>query len=187
VQSADTLTIETGNPDGIVQPLTNPYAPPRAAVLDVVDPYAQIVPADRGTRLGAALLDGVFLVLVYIPFLIAFVIGDRVRKSADDAGSAAIIIGGQLLLLVGLIVWASFTILYVKRNGQTIAKKMLGIKVVRSDGSQASLGRIFWLRNVVNGLIGIVPLYGLIDHLFIFGESRQCLHDKIADTMVIKA
>jgi uncharacterized RDD family membrane protein YckC len=96
-------------------------------------------------------------------------------------------IGGLLLMLVGLIVWASFTILYVRRNGQTIAKKFLGIKVVRSDGSPASLGRIFWLRNVVNALIGIVPLYGLIDHLFIFGESRQCLHDKIADTMVIKA
>jgi len=73
------------------------------------------------------------------------------------------------------------------RNGQTIAKKIVGIKVVRSDGSPASLGRIFWLRNVVNGLLGIIPLYGLIDILFIFGEQRQCLHDKIADTIVVKA
>jgi uncharacterized RDD family membrane protein YckC len=64
---------------------------------------------------------------------------------------------------------------------------MLGIKVVRTDGSPASVGRIFWLRNVVNGLIGIVPLYGLVDVLFIFSESRQCLHDKIADTAVVKA
>jgi uncharacterized RDD family membrane protein YckC len=167
--------------------MTNPYAPPRAAVLDVVDPYAQMVPADRGTRLGAALLDGVFMLLVYIPFVIAMVIGESVRKGEDDPGSSAIMIGGLLLMVVGLIVWASFTILYVRRNGQTIAKKFLGIKVVRSDGSPASLGRIFWLRNVVNALIGIVPLYGLIDHLFIFGETRQCLHDKIADTMVIKA
>ena len=72
-------------------------------------------------------------------------------------------------------------------NGRSIAKKILTIKVVRSDGSPASLGRLIWLRNVVNWLISIIPLYGLIDSLFIFGESRQCLHDKIADTIVVKA
>jgi uncharacterized RDD family membrane protein YckC len=64
---------------------------------------------------------------------------------------------------------------------------MIGIKVVRSDGSKASLGRIFWLRNFVNGLLGIIPFYQLIDILFIFGDQRQCLHDKIADTIVVKA
>ena len=74
----------------------------------------------------------------------------------------------------------------MKRNGQSIAKKLLSIKVVRSDGSPVSLGRLFWLRNVVN-LLGIIPLYGLIELLFIFGESRQCLHDKLADTIVVKA
>ena len=92
-----------------------------------------------------------------------------------------------MLTLVGFAVWCWLTISTMKRNGQSIAKKILGIKVVRSDGSPASLGRIFWLRNVVNGLISIIPLYGLIDALFIFGESRQCLHDKIADTIVVKA
>jgi len=58
---------------------------------------------------------------------------------------------------------------------------------VRSDGAPASLGRIFWLRNVLNGLISVIPIYGIIDSLFIFSESRQCLHDKIADTIVVNA
>jgi hypothetical protein len=49
------------------------------------------------------------------------------------------------------------------------------------------VGRIFWLRNVVNAALGVVPFYALIDPLFIFSESQQCLHDKIADTIVIKA
>jgi hypothetical protein len=30
-------------------------------------------------------------------------------------------------------------------------------------------------------------LYGLVDVLLIFGEARQCVHDKLADTIVIKA
>ena len=75
----------------------------------------------------------------------------------------------------------------MKQNSQSIAKKLLRIKVVRSDGSPVSLGRYFWLRNVVNMMIGIVPLYGFVDALFIFGEARQCLHDKIADTIVVNA
>jgi uncharacterized RDD family membrane protein YckC len=79
----------------------------------------------------------------------------------------------------------------VKRNGQTIAKKWLGIKVVRSDGSPASVGRIFWLRNVVNAIPGFIPLlgavYSLVDHCLIFGERRRCLHDLIADTQVVMA
>jgi uncharacterized RDD family membrane protein YckC len=86
-----------------------------------------------------------------------------------------------------LIVWSAITIVLMMRNGQSIGKKATGIKVVRSDGSPVSLSRLIWLRNVVNWIISIIPLYGLIDVLFIFGESRQCLHDKIADTIVVKA
>jgi uncharacterized RDD family membrane protein YckC len=59
--------------------------------------------------------------------------------------------------------------------------------VVRTDGTPVSLGRIFLLRNVVNGLLGFIPLYSLVDVLFIFGERRQCLHDRLADTIVVKA
>jgi uncharacterized RDD family membrane protein YckC len=94
---------------------------------------------------------------------------------------------GIALGLVGLGIWAWITIKYVSANGQSIAKRMLNIKVVRSDGSKASLGRIFWLRNVVNALLAVIPFYGIIDALFIFGETRQCLHDKLADTIVVKA
>jgi uncharacterized RDD family membrane protein YckC len=167
--------------------MTNPYAPPRAAVLDIADPNAQFVLADRGTRLGAAILDGLLMVPIYLPFVISAALGTNRQGGLDETTGPALLIGGLVLMIVGFIVWTWFTILYVSRNGQTIAKKFLGIKVVRSDGSPATLGRIFLLRNVVNALLGIIPLYGLIDHLFIFGESRQCLHDRIADTMVVKA
>ena len=48
--------------------MTNPYAPPQAGVDDISEPQAFAVPADRGTRLGAAILDSVVFVLaVYLP------------------------------------------------------------------------------------------------------------------------
>jgi uncharacterized RDD family membrane protein YckC len=167
--------------------MTNPYAPPRAVVQDVADPYASTVPADRGTRLGAAILDGfIFAGMVYLPLILTLTVGGAAEGGRSD-GADAVVVGAGVLTVVGLIAWCWLTIKYVASNGQSIAKKILHIKVVRSDGSPASIGRIFWLRNIVNGLISIIPLYGLIDSLFIFGESRQCLHDKIADTIVIKA
>jgi uncharacterized RDD family membrane protein YckC len=170
--------------------MTNPYAPPQATVLDISDPHATTSPADRGTRLGAAILDGIiFAVMVYLPMGIAaaFMGGLAAGTADSEASFGAILIGSVGIALVGFIVWCWLTIKYVKQNGQSIAKKLLAIKVVRTDGSPITLGRLFWLRNVVNGLISIIPFYGIIDLVFIFSESRQCLHDKIADTIVVKA
>jgi uncharacterized RDD family membrane protein YckC len=164
----------------------NPYAPPKGAVRDV-DSTESHEPADRFIRLAAAILDGLIaFAMVYLPALIVMLATGGMGDLDNPPEDAVIAIVGALCL-VGAIAWIWLTILYVARNGQTIAKKMLGIKVVRSDGSKASLGRIFWLRNVVNGLLGVIPLYSIIDALFIFGEQRQCLHDKIADTIVVRA
>ena len=164
--------------------MCNPYAPPQAAVLDIADPATHAVPAERATRLGAAILDGlIFGAMVYIPIIFTA----AAAGAADEDGGGTILVVGSLFTLVGLIAWSWLTIRFVLRNGQTIAKKLTGIKVVRSDGSAVSLSRIFWLRNVVNGIISIIPLYGLVEVLFIFSESRQCLHDKMADTIVVKA
>jgi uncharacterized RDD family membrane protein YckC len=168
----------------------NPYAPPRAAVSDVTDPGNPAAMADRGTRLVAAILDGIiFMAMFYLPLLIGGVMsGAFSAASGNSKSAAAAFFGvGGLLALIGLVAWIWLTVMYVSRNGQSIAKKMLGIKVVRADGSPVSLGRIFWIRNVANILLSIIPFYGLIDALMIFGEPRRCIHDKLADTIVIKA
>ena len=163
--------------------MTNPYAPPQAIVEDIVDPFEKVVLADRGTRLGAAILDGfIFAGLVYLPLMLTL----GLNSAAGENGSDTIVLIGSALAMMGFVVWLGLTIRYVLRNGQSIAKKITGIKVVRRDGSPVNLGRIFWMRNVANGILSIIPLYGLIEILFIFSESRQCIHDKLADTIVVK-
>lgn len=167
---------------------TNPYAPPKGAVRDI-DVSDSLEHAERITRLAAAFLDGiVFMAMVYLPALIAMAGGGAFAPSDEAVEmNQTLIVLGSVLAIAGLVAWIWLTILYVSRNGQSIAKKMLGIKVVRKDGSPASLGRIFLLRNVVNSLLGLIPLYALIDILLIFGNDRQCIHDKLADTIVVKA
>lgn len=161
----------------------NPYAPPRAKVSDVAEETEDLELAGRAVRLGAAILDGLVIAgLVAVPLMIGILVSGSNANGTSRFPGIAI-----LLALIGFIVWAWFTILYVSRNGQTIAKRWLGIKVVRTDGTPASLGRIFWLRNFVNGLLGVIPFYSWIDPLLIFSDSRQCIHDKIADTIVVVA
>jgi uncharacterized RDD family membrane protein YckC len=50
---------------------------------------------------------------------------------------------------------------------------------------------VFLLRYVFNTFLTLIPvagsLYSLVDCLMIFSESRRTVHDRIADTIVIKA
>ncbi len=123
--------------------MSNPYAPPQAAVRDIVDPSLTSVAADRGTRLGAAILDMfIFVLMVYAPLIVgAGVAGATAQQGAESVEAVRTAVGGGLVLgLIGLIVWSTITIVLMRRNGQSIGKKATGIKVVRSDGSPASLG-----------------------------------------------
>ncbi len=168
--------------------MTNPYAPPQAVVADVLDPVAGMVLAGRGTRLGASILDGlIFFVMVYLPGFLGAIAGGALEPSTLEKNGTAAFGLGIGLALAGFVAWLWFTIKFLKANGQSIGKKACSIKLVRRDGSAVSLSRVIWLRNVLNNVFGFFPLYGLIDALFIFGEARRCVHDHIADTIVIKA
>ncbi|MFC5743819.1 RDD family protein [Dyella tabacisoli] len=163
----------------------NPYAAPQAVVEDVEGFSARDIEArkaSRGRRLGAALLDGLLLGIGVTILLFAVV-----PYAATSNISAGGLVTG-LLLLAGIAV-ANCVLLH--RNGQTIGKLILGIKVVRTDGSRIGLGRIIGLRIVPISLLGGVPYLGglihLVDSLMIFGAERRCLHDVFADTVVINA
>lgn len=173
----------------------NAYAPPKANVADV-SPGDELTLASRISRLGAAILDSIIIgALVYTPLIFTGALGaamaDAMRSGNTLAFWGVFMSGAGAVSLLLVVAWAVITFRFVAANGQTIAKKLIGIKVVRSDGSRATVGRIFWLRNVVNTLISMIPIiggiYAIVDSLFIFTERKQCLHDKIADTIVVNA
>ena len=78
-------------------------------------------------------------------------------------------------------------------RGQTIGKRLCGIRIVRTDGRPAGLWRILFLRFFPIVLLSALPVHLLsniftwLDCLLIFRRSHQCLHDQIADTVVVKA
>ena len=97
--------------------MTNPYAPPQAIVADIADPLDRLLLADRGTRLGAAFLDGlIFAGMVYLPLVLALVAGG----AAEQEGDGAIALIGFSLAGLGLVAWIWLTVRYVLRNGDTV-------------------------------------------------------------------
>ena len=175
----------------------NPFAPPRALVADSPDADIERVLATRGSRLAAALIDGLALggVVAIIGIVAAIALPAYVsyqRRAGGDPTQQ-----GPGMVLVGLLAFAAVLALFVVngvlvyRYGQTIGKRAMGIRVVRTDGSRVAFGRFVFLRWLPLFVVGLIPwlgyLSGLVDSLLIFRDSRQCLHDNIADTLVVTA
>ena len=164
----------------------NRYAPPTAAVGDIASgTVGGRELAGRGTRLGAALID--VIILIVIMFVVGIVTPFRFFDPSRSGTIATLVLSYVFGMVIFLLVHGYL----LATQGQTVGKKVLGIRIVRTDGSLATFGRVFGLRYALNGLIASVPIvgsiYALVDALMVFRDSRQCLHDQIADTIVVKA
>lgn len=166
----------------------NPYAAPTSEVRDILPPGETLPLAGLGARLGAAILDGIVAaLLVYLPVMLVVGPAALIDESGNLEYSSLVRGGG--VGLIGLLLLIGITAYLVHKNGQTIGKRMVGIKVIRKDGSRATLSRILFVRNVPFWLVSLIPIVGplvsLLDTLLIFRASRQCLHDQVADTIVV--
>ena len=127
--------------------------------------------AGRGTRLGAVVLDGLLWLAAYVLlFLMKF----------------STIVG--ILGVLAFIALAVVQIYLLTKVGQTIGKRWLDIRIVKvSTAENGGFVPNVLLRVVVNSILSAVPIYALVDALFIFREDRRCIHDLIAGTRVIPA
>ena len=140
--------------------------------LPPVEPTSEL--ASRWTRLAAVIIDG--LILYMVPGLILIVAG----LSDDDTSSGLILIG-----IVAFIAIFVIQMVLLGTRGQTIGKIALKIRIVDArTGAHPGVARLVLLRTIVNWILGIIPLYGLVDALFIFREDRRTIHDMIAGTRV---
>jgi uncharacterized RDD family membrane protein YckC len=174
-------------------PPVNPYAAPAARVSDISDSTAEMTLADRGTRLGAVILDGlVFGIPIGVFVGVSVVVATNTRTGASPSTLVMGLVALSSIVVLALIV-LNFVWLY--RYGQTIAKRWLGIKIVRTDGSRCGLARIIFLRilplGIAGAILNLIPGLGylvrIVDALFIFRDDYRCVHDHIADTIVVKA
>ncbi len=155
---------------------------PEQAAQAPAPPMAEL--ASRGRRLMAVLVDGVVSLLLAIPGVIV-AIGPVFNGSEEPDPLGIVLIGVAMILLT--IVQA----VLISKRGQSIGKIALGIRIAHSvDGSNPGFLRGFLIRTFVPQIIYQVPLLGflflLVDSCFIFSERRQCIHDLMAETVVLK-
>jgi uncharacterized RDD family membrane protein YckC len=163
----------------------NPYAAPKAAVGDVQSAEPEL--ATRWQRFWAAFVDGIVITAAILIAGLAVGLSTGAAVQPASFGQMGVPVGIALAVVALINLWM------LSRYRATIGKKALKIKMVRKDGSDAGLGRLIFLRGlpqwIVSGLGNVVPLVGilsLVDILFIFGKGRRCVHDYIADTIVVK-
>ena len=122
--------------------------------------------ADVGTRFIALVIDGVIL------GIIGAVLG-MVLGSTNTGGIVGFLIG------VGYQ-WYFLT----QQNGQTVGKKLMGIRVIKVNGEPLTPVDVL-IRYIGYFINSAIILLGWIWALF--DSNRQGWHDKLAGTYVIKA
>ena len=175
----------------------NPYEAPSTAPQEENLAVPNIQLASRWARLGAAILDSIIMIVLMFPLLILiFFLGaipgtnnsnsylDNILAMSDS------IIADLITSLAGIGIYLAVNGYLMIKSGQTIGKKVLNIQVVDYRTQQLlPAGRIMGMRYLLPSLINSVPIVGglftLVDHCFIFGAEKRCIHDHMAGSSVI--
>ena len=166
-----------------------PQPPPPGYGAPMGAAYASI-----GKRILAHIIDGFIIGLGAIPGVIVMIIGGGLAASTADsrgqlsdqaaAGAFGIIFFGYALLFLGIIALWLYNCYLLGRDGATIGKRLMRIKVLDAQGQPLGFGKAF-LRELVKQALGgacfILLLWPLWD------EQKQGLQDKIFGTHVFDA
>lgn len=134
-------------------------------------------------RLWASLIDWSILIVIIV--IGALIVASLTRDEST---------GSVLSVVFGLLVAALYAPLLLsrtgERNGQTLGKQLLRVRVVTREGGPVSFGR--GCRREILGVL--IPdtvtfrLYSLVDSPWALVDGRrQALHDKIGATYVVRA
>ena len=180
--------------DGDLQPVRpvnrpgvspNPYQSPSSVSGDGASSYRGEL-ASLGQRFVGALVDGMVYAITFVVAIVPiFVFG-----AVDDQDPTASI-SVALLGVAGLIasIPAIVNAVLITKRGQTLGKMAAGTRIVLDPSRELpGFAKGVLVRSFLVGVISqVVPFFGLIDVLFIFGQERKCLHDRMAGTIVINA
>jgi uncharacterized RDD family membrane protein YckC len=179
-QGLGTLFLQVAPQPRHVPTTVNPYSPPRASTArrtPSATPSRFAQKASPGSRLAAYILDIIVLSACFLP---AGFVSDSAAAKND---MTMVYIS---LCFVGIL-WITNLIL-LATDGQTVGKRLMGIRIAQiEDSTKAGFMQIVLLRTFLGKwVLNLIPLYGLVDVLFIFSEDQRCLHDKVGGTHVVK-
>lgn len=124
-------------------------------------------------RCAAAFIDYILIVAVpVLGLMFALLIGDDPAKISNNTA-----------WLIAFLLGISDLVLFPGLSGQTLGMMFCGLRIVRTDGREAPIGRVV-LRNTLGYLLTVLTA-GLGFILGAFTPSGRALHDYIGGTMVV--
>ncbi|MFD3779755.1 RDD family protein, partial [Streptomyces sp. NPDC058612] len=168
------------------------------AAAGMPDPLAGMPPlADIGKRLAARVID---VVIVAIPlFLIQLAFGtNRYTVETERGEDISEVItksysgSGLIMTLISILAYVGYDWFFTKKNGQTIGKKTVGLRVamlndgsVPQSGPALSRAAVLWLPTLICCFC-LWPI-ALIISVLVDKPYKQGLHDKVAKTVVVRS
>jgi uncharacterized RDD family membrane protein YckC len=137
--------------------------------------------AGGGNRGFAALIDFILATLIFAGALFMF----SVITSLFGPG-VTVPYFGIALLATFAVAWSYFILMEWLGNGQTIGKRMFGLRVIADNGAPAGFIAIL-VRNVIRVVDFLPGLYGLGLLAIVLSSRSQRLGDLAAGTFVVRA
>ncbi len=143
------------------------------------------------SRVGATLLDALILTVAVVVLVLVIVLAFAVN---DVLGIVAAVVIGLAIVALYIGYGGYFMARGGERNGQTLGKQIVGIRVVRDNGQPFDIGkgilREFVVKNLLFGAVGgfFFSIPTLLDYLWpLWDDSNRCLHDMIVTTHVVRS
>ena len=108
--------------------------------------------------------------------------------------SVGFVLPGPLIILLGVgllayVVWFLMTL----ASGQTPGKRIMNLRVMKTNGEPVTWGYMFLREFLVKGVLVnaasaiTAGIFFLVNYLFpLWDKDRQTLHDKMLETLVVK-
>ena len=173
-----------------------PYAAPPVPVAP--EPWGPL--ASWGARVGASLIDSLLSLIGLVPYvvgLVLFVVGAPDSGGYDssgysdveaDPGNTGLMVTGGVLIAVGILLMLGIQlwnrVFRMGRTGQSIGKRVMGLKLVEErTGQPMGAGMCFVreLAHVLDGAVYIGYLWPLWD------DKRRTFADMVMTTLVVRA
>lgn len=144
-------------------------------------PLAGIWPRFAALMIDQFILTIPFVILIVGTVFVTTGFGDAPPKNED---AALLGCSFAIEILAFLVVFLLYEPLMTARDGQTLGKKAMGIRIVMADGRPMTTGQA-WGRSLIRMVIAMVS--PLVDDLpACFTAEKTALHDMVIGTRVIR-
>jgi uncharacterized RDD family membrane protein YckC len=141
-----------------------------------------LIAAPHGRRFGAKLADVVTFIVMMAVAIAVILLPAWWYGRGSEVLPFILIWTPIFVLIVGSILFGIYTVVAEWRSGQTLGKRLFGLRVVQESGAQIGLGQ-----SIVRQLPAVLQVYAIDAMFVLFTDKRQRAFEMLSKTRVVVA